>query len=354
MPNARRMLCVSPRYARSFGTFDHASRLIGTRAFMPPQGILVIAAWFSARGWDVRVVDENVRPLTERDPDRADVVLVSGMHVQHAHIQAVVSVARRRGLLTVLGGPSVSACSHWYPEPDILHLGELGDATEALADRLARDLGRPARQEVYRTVNRLPLEDFPVPAFHLIDVSEYLSGTVQFSSGCPFRCDFCDIPELYGRNPRLKTPRRITEELDALVAGGVRNVVYFVDDNFIGNPHAARSLLEELVRWQRRHDYPVDFSCEATLNITKRPELLSLMREARFTKVFVGVETPEENALRAIGKTQNLRSPLLDAIAEINAHGIEVVSGIILGLDTDEPGTYERSSASSTPAASLC
>ncbi|MFR0357453.1 B12-binding domain-containing radical SAM protein [Streptomyces sediminimaris] len=333
---------MSPRYARSFGTFDHAFAMTGAKAFMPPQGILVIAAWFAARGWRVRVVDENVRPVSATDLEWADVMMVSGMHVQHDAVVDVVDRARRRGVITALGGPSVSASPEWYPEPDLLHLGELGDATVRLAERLERDVSPPAGQESYRTAERLPLEEFPVPAYGLIDLDDYFLASVQASSGCPFQCEFCDIPALYGRKPRLKSPDQVLRELDAIVAAGRPDAVYFVDDNFIADPHAARRLLEALVAWQEKHGHPLDFACEATLNISGRRDLLSLMRRARFTTMFVGIETPDEAALKAMNKRHNLRSPILEAVSAINAHGIEVVSGVILGLDTDSRATYDN------------
>uniref|UniRef100_UPI003FD8DD05 B12-binding domain-containing radical SAM protein n=1 Tax=Streptomyces luteireticuli TaxID=173858 RepID=UPI003FD8DD05 len=336
------MLCVFPHYAPSFGTFHHSFKLVGARAFYPPQGILVIAAFFAARGWAVRIVDENLRHLTETDLAWAQVVMVSGMHVQRDKILDITSRAHRHNLTAVLGGPSVSAAPHWYPQPDMLHIGELGDATVQLAERLEHDLHRPTTQETYPTKKRTALEDFPTPAYHLADTSAYLAGTVQASSGCPFKCEFCDIPELYGRKPRIKTPQQITTELDTMLAHGIRDAVYFVDDNFIANPHAAKRLLEHLVTWQRQHRYPVDFTCEATLNITQHPDLLALMRQARFTQLYVGIETPEEDALIVMDKRQNLRSPILQAIATINSYGIEVASGAILGLDTDTPDTYDR------------
>lgn len=165
---------------------------------------------------------------------------------------------------------------------------------------------------------------------------------MQASSGCPFQCEFCDIPALYGRNPRLKTPEQVLRELDGMLMVGQPDAVYFVDDNFIANPHAARRLLEALVGWQEANGYPVDFACEATINIARRRDLLQMMCRARFTTMFVGIETPDEDALAAINKRQNLRSPILDAVRVINEHGIEVVSGVILGLDTDTPETYAR------------
>jgi radical SAM superfamily enzyme YgiQ (UPF0313 family) len=336
---ARRVLCVAPAHTHSFGTFDHALPLVGARAFMPPQGILTIAAYLPPE-WDVRFHDENVAPLGDDDLRWADVVMTTGMHVQRPRILDLIRRARAAGALTVLGGPSVSAAPDWYPEPDILHVGELGDATEALIERIDRSLERPAEQQVYRTEDRLPLHEFPLPAYHFINLRHYLLGSVQWSSGCPYRCEFCDIPTLYGRRPRLKDPERVTAELDAMLSRGNPGAVYFVDDNFVGNPKAARELLETLVDWQEERGFPVAFCCEATVNAAKRPELLELMRRANFQTIFCGIESPDVEALRGMGKTQNATVPVLEAVQTFNSYGLEVVSGIIVGLDTDTPESY--------------
>jgi radical SAM superfamily enzyme YgiQ (UPF0313 family) len=335
----RRILCVFPRYAPSFGTFQHAYPLTdGVRAFMPPQGILAVAAYLPAC-WQVRLVDENIRTATPDDFAWADAVFVSGMHVQKSEILDIGARARAAGKTSVLGGPSVSACPEEYPQFDYLHLGEIGDATDTLICALDDDPSPPPAQRRLATAERLPLSDFPVPAYRLIEGKRYFLGSIQFSSGCPYRCEFCDIPALYGRQPRLKEPGQILAELDAMLATGIAGSVYFVDDNFIGNKKAARTLLPHLIDWQRRRGYPLQFSCEATLNIALCPDILAMMREAYFTTVFCGIETPELGALDAMQKSHNSVMPLLDAIATINRHGLEVVSGIILGLDTDTPAS---------------
>ena len=179
--------------------------------------------------------------------------------------------ARAAGKTTVLGGPSVSASPEQYPEFDYLHIGELGDATDELIRAIDEDASPPAAQQRFATRERLALAEFPIPAYELIDGRRYFIGSVQFSSGCPYRCEFCDIPALYGRQPRLKTPQQILAELDALLAAGIKTSIYFVDDNFIGNKKAARELLPHLVAWQKRRGYPVQLCCEATLNIAKSP-----------------------------------------------------------------------------------
>ena len=338
----RRILCVFPKYSRSFGTFHHAYPLMGNvRAFMPPQGILVVAAYLP-KEWEVRFVDENVKPATKADYRWADAVIVSGMHIQRPQINQINELAHREGKITVVGGPSVSGCPEYYPEFDILHLGELGDATDEMLAYLDQHTKRPEKQIRFETKERLPLSEFPIPAYQLLNLNQYFIANVQFSSGCPYRCEFCDIPELYGRNPRLKTPEQVLAELDAMLQSGNPGAVYFVDDNFVGDRRAAMKLLPHLIEWQKHNGYPVQFACEATLNLAQSPKLLEMMREAYFCTVFCGIETPETEALQAISKQQNLSIPILEAVKVLNSYGMEVVSGIIIGLDTDTPDTADR------------
>jgi hopanoid C-2 methylase len=337
----RRVLCVFPRYEPSLGSLDFAYDVTGTlRAFMPPQGLLVIAAALP-EGWEARFVDENIVRAKRSDFDWADVVFVSGMHVQRRHIESIRRRADAAGKTTVIGGPSVSACPEFYPDFDYLHIGEMGDATDELFGRLAQDCARPGRQIVLTTRERRPLEDFPVPAYELVSFERYFIGSIQFSSGCPYRCEFCDIPGLYGRVPRLKTPERILEELDKLRACGLTTSVYFVDDNLIANRRALRELLPVLVAWQERNGFPLSFAFEATLNIARYDDLLQQLRAACFTTIFCGVETPEEGALVSLAKEHNLMLPILESVRKLNAHGMEVVAGIIMGLDTDGPETQK-------------
>ena len=336
--SVRRILCVSPRCSRSFGTLHYAYPFIPkVKAFMPPQGILLIAA-FLPKEWEIRFVDENIRRCSRSDFRWADAVLVSGMHIQRPQIQYLNQLAHQEGKVTVLGGASVSAVPEDYPDFDLLHLGELGDATEEMIAYLDQTCTRPDRQLRLETRKRLPLEDFPVPAYHLVDLYQYLLANVQFSSGCPYQCEFCDIPELYGRAPRHKSPQQVVRELDALLASGNPGAIYFVDDNFLADPTAAADLLPHLVDWQKRNGYPAEFACEATLNLALHPEILALMREAYFCTVFCGIENPAPEALHAISKYHNLKVPIIEAIQTFNRYGIEVVSGIIMGLDGEPAG----------------
>ena len=338
----RRVLCVFPKYAPSFGTFEYAYGLTDkAQAFMPPQGLLIIAAALP-KSWPVRFIDENMERASEADFAWADVVFVSGMHIQRAQMSDICRRAHAQDRTVVLGGPSVSACPDYYPDFDYLHLGELGDATDALIDTLAADCTRPPTQVRFKTGERRPLAAFPMPAYELAKIERYFLGTIQFSSGCPYTCEFCDIPGLYGRVPRLKTPEQIKAELDRLLALGLVGSIYFVDDNLVANRRALKELLPHLIEWQKANGYAFSFACEATLNIARYPDILTMMRDAAFESIFCGIETPEPEALIAIDKGQNNQLPILDGVRIINEHGMQVVSGIILGLDTDTPDTGSK------------
>ena len=330
----RRVLLAFPRYEPSFGTFEYAYPIMGAKAFMPPQGLLVIAASLPAH-WQVRFVDENIRAVRRSEFEWADIVFVSGMHIQRDKIHDLCARAHAQGKPVAVGGPSASACPEYYPDADFLHIGELGDATEALFAHLQEDISRPGAQKRFVTSERRDLSDYPLPAYELCRLDRYFMGSIQFSSGCPYDCEFCDIPALYGRTPRLKKPEQIIAELEKMRRHGLRNAVYFVDDNFIGNRRAVRELLPVLADWQKDNAYPLTLACEATLNIAKRPEILAAMRLAKFETIFCGIETPDPEALKSIDKAHNLMVPMFEAIETLNRHGMEVVGGIIMGLDSD-------------------
>src|ERR1700742_4990511 len=231
--NERNILCIFPAYAPAFGTFSHAFRLVGAKAFMPPQGILLIANYLPA-SWRVRFIDENMQTARASDFEWADAVFVTGMHIQAAEIHDICRRAKRYSKVTALGGPSVSAAPEKYPDFDYLHIGELGAATDNLIARIDATVAPPPAQIKYARQKWLPLSDFPYPAYNLVQLDKYLLGTLQFSSGCPYLCEFCDIPNLYGRQPRMKSAAQITAELDAMrQQKGDPPVVYFVDDNFV-------------------------------------------------------------------------------------------------------------------------
>ncbi|MDX7953101.1 radical SAM protein [Lichenihabitans sp. Uapishka_5] len=341
--NRRRILCVFPHYTPSFGSFHHAYSLMpGVGAFMPPQGLLVIAAYLP-EAWDVRFIDENIAPATDDDFQWCDAVFASGMHIQERQVRAIHERGKRYGKVTCIGGSSVSGAPEKYPEFDYLHIGELGDATDRLIRILDADLTPPPEQVRLETTERVALSDFPLPAYDQIPLKTYLLGSLQFSSGCPYRCEFCDIPALYGRQARLKTPEQLLRELDVFISQPSHPaVIYFVDDNFIANRKATKEMLPHLIAWQKKHDYPLQFACEATLNMAKQPDILAMMREAGFFTVFVGIETPELDALKAIAKDHNNAVPMYEALETLNSYGLEVTSGIILGLDSDTDQSEDR------------
>src|SRR5260221_722807 len=214
----RRILCVFPRYTSAFGTFEHAYPLTdGVSAFMPPQGLLLIAAYLP-ENWPVRFIDENIRPATDEDFQWAEAVFVSGMHIQRQHMNDICRRAHAFDLSVAIGGPSVSACPDYFPSFDYLHVGELGDATDELIARLARDPSRPEPQVVLKTTDRVAMTDFPLPAYELAEIKKYFLGSIQYSSGCPYQCEFCDIPGLYGRDPGRRSHHQLLRD-----GGGLRH-----------------------------------------------------------------------------------------------------------------------------------
>lgn len=343
--NQRKILCVFPKHHNDFATFRYSFKFFPqTKALMPPQGILTIAAYLP-KEWEVRFIDENVHTVKDADYAWADVVLTSGMHTQREFLESIAENAHAHGKLAVIGGPSVSACPDWYPTFDMLHVGEMGDATDELIAMLDRSIERPSAQLQFKTVNRLPLEDFPIPAYHLIKAQHYLMVSVQWSSGCPYSCEFCDIPALYGRNPRYKSAERLIAELEVILAQDPLGAVFFVDDNLIGNKKAFKLLLPKLADWQKRTNYRLKFLGECSLNLAQDKPILELMRAAHFTDLFFGVESPEELALEAMDKHQNTRMPIPEAVKIINSYGIGLTAGMIIGLDTDSDQTVERLTA---------
>jgi radical SAM superfamily enzyme YgiQ (UPF0313 family) len=336
------VLLVYPRFTRNnlFGYENMVRFYPGKRAVMPPLGLLVFAARLDET-WDVRMVDENVRPLLPGELEWADVVALSGMHPQRRRLVQILEEANRLCKITVIGGPSANICPEYYPMADAVHVGEMGDATDRLLEWLGRTCAKPPVQLIFRTEERTPLDEQPLPRLDVLDVNDYFTQPVQFSSGCPFTCEFCDIPMIYGRIARIKSGHRIVRELQAIYETGFVGSVVFVDDNLIANRRALRAMLPELIEWQRANAYPYALSGESSVNLARDEELLVQLRDARFTHIFFGVESPEPGTLVSISKKQNVMDPMLDSLRSIESHGIEVLMGMILGFDTDTPRTGE-------------
>ncbi len=260
------------------------------------------------------------------------------MHVQHQHLIQIVERCRARRLRTVVGGPITSSMPRADLHADHIVIGE----AETLIAALAADLTVGRARPTYQAAERPPMNLSPRPDLSLIRMGRYNTMTVQYSRGCPFNCEFCDIIEIYGRQPRTKAVAQVLAELDQLREAGWRDAVFIVDDNFIGNKKRAKELLTAMADWGRAHNYPFRFITEASLNLADDAELLQLFKDARFTSVFLGIETPDEQSLIANHKLQNTRRNLLDSVQRIQQYGIEVMGGFILGFDTDREDVFDR------------
>jgi radical SAM superfamily enzyme YgiQ (UPF0313 family) len=330
---ARNVLMVYPRFvADSYFSFRAACEAIGRRCAAASLGLITVAALLPPE-WSVRFLDRNVEELTERDLKWADLVMTGGMIVQQRDTLDIIRMCRGRGIPVVVGGPDATSSPHVYREADFQVLGE---AEDIIADFVAAVEGG-SEHGVFEAVKfQIDVTKSPIPRFDLLKLENYLSVGVQFSRGCPFTCEFCDIIELYGRVPRAKTNDQMLAELDALYRLGWRGIVEFVDDNLIGNKKALKGFLPELARWLRARDYPFEFGTEASINIADDDELLRLLREANFFTVFIGIESPDTDTLIAAKKKQNTRRSIAESIHKLYAAGIFVSAGFIVGFDTEE------------------
>jgi len=335
-----RALLLSPRPPSTFWSFEAALELVGQRALMPPLGLITVAALLPAT-WQLRLVDEQVRPVGEDDWRWAELVILSGMLVQRRGLARLIDAAKQRGLPVAVGGPFASSTPEAaeLARADYLILDE-GEITLPL---FLAALERGERSGCFRADGaRADVSQSPLPRFDLLDRSAYHMMAVQFSRGCPFQCEFCDIIVLYGRRPRTKEPQQLLRELEVLLKLGWRGEVFLVDDNFIGNKRNVRLLLAELQAWQRRHGRPFRFSTEASLDLAAEPELLEAMVHCGFQRVFLGIETPDPASLAQTGKRQNLRHPLVQSVETIRRAGLQVMAGFILGFDGEAAGAGER------------
>ncbi|HXR39903.1 MAG TPA: B12-binding domain-containing radical SAM protein [Terracidiphilus sp.] len=330
-------LLIYPEFPDTYWSFKHALKFLGKRAAQPPLGLMTVAALLPG-AWKKRLVDTNVERLRDRDLAWADVVMLSGMHIQRDSLAAIVERCRAHGLRTVVGGPIASSVPADELMADHVVIGE----AEALIAGLARDLEQGVAKPVYQAAERPEMATSPLPDLSLIKMRRYSTMAVQYSRGCPFNCEFCDIIEIYGRRPRTKAVAQVLAELDQLRAAGWREAVFIVDDNFIGNKARAKQLCVALAEWRSQYKTSFDFNTEASLNLADDPELMQLMKDAGFISVFLGIETPDEPGLIAANKLQNTRRSLLDSIATIQSYGMQVMGGFILGFDTDRDDIFDR------------
>jgi radical SAM superfamily enzyme YgiQ (UPF0313 family) len=326
------VLMIYPRFlAESFWNFAAACEIMGARYPAAPLGLITVAALLPPH-WNIRLVNRNTEELAESDLAWADLVMTGGMLVQQPDTLEIIEMCHRRGKPVVVGGPDTTSSPHVYRSADFQVLGEAED----IMDQFIAAWEAGERKGVFEAEKfQVDVTKSPIPRFDLLKFDQYLYVGVQFSRGCPFMCEFCDIIELYGRKPRAKTNAQMLAELQALHDAGYRGHVDFVDDNLIGNKKAIKAFLPHLAAWLAERDYPFEFSTEASVNLADDDELLALMGKANFFGVFIGIESPDSDTLVAAQKKQNTRRSLVESIHKIYRAGMFVTAGFIVGFDTE-------------------
>lgn len=337
LPESPRVLLLYPEFPDTFWSFKHALKFVGKKAAFPPLGLLTVAALLPAE-WPKRMVDLNVARLRDQDLQWADIAFISGMTVQRASARLLIARCHAAGLRVVAGGPLFTTEPENFPEVDCFVLNE----AEITLPEFLRDYRAGALQRTYQSAEFADIRLTPPPLWELADLRHYSSMSLQYSRGCPFQCEFCNVTALFGHRPRTKTPAQVIAELDLLWTLGWRGKVFFVDDNFIGNKqHLLKELLPELILWQRRRG-GMPFYTEASINLADDAHLMERMREAGFESVFVGIETPDDDALAECNKKQNTRRDLLADVKRIQRAGLEVQAGFIVGFDSDTETIFQR------------
>lgn len=352
MASTTRCLLIYPEFTlRSFWNFKATCDLAGAKYPATPLGLITVAAMLP-KDWEVRLVDCNLEPLTDEHFRWADVVFTGGMLPQQASTLRIIDRAQALGKPVVIGGPDATSSPHIYADADHLVLGE---AELTLPLWLADFQAGEALARYEPGKDKADVTKSPTPRFDLLKLNKYLFPGVQFARGCPFLCEFCDIIELFGRVPRLKSPEQLLVELDALYALGHRGLVDVVDDNFIGNKRDVKKFLPKLIEWQRERGFPFEFATEASINLADDDELLGLMQQANFATVFVGIESPDEETLKHTQKAQNTRRQLSDSLRKIYSYGMWASVGYIVGFDGERgsvaPGVLGLIESSATPIA---
>jgi radical SAM superfamily enzyme YgiQ (UPF0313 family) len=332
-----RILLVYPEFPDTFWSFKHALGFIRRRSAFPPLGLLTVAAMLPA-AWEKRLVDCNVRSLTDADLVWADMVFLSAMAVQRKGAREIIARCKEAGVKLVAGGPLFTAEPSLFEEVDHLVLGE----AEVTLPPFLVDLGRGHVEHTYVSAEFARMADSPVPLWDLLDLSKYATMSVQFGRGCPFDCEFCNVTALLGHRPRTKAVDQVIDELEVLCRRGYRGGVFFVDDNFIGNKKCLKTqLLPALVRWRTKHP-TVTFHTEASINLADDPELMDMMVAAGFDMVFVGIETTNQASLVECSKKHNVGRNMIEDVRRLHRAGLQVQGGFIVGFDSDGPGTFER------------
>ncbi|MBN2158448.1 MAG: DUF4070 domain-containing protein [Spirochaetes bacterium] len=332
-----KILMIYPEIPMTYWGFKYILKMVGRKSAFPPLGLMTVAALLPAE-YDVTIVDMNAQILRERDIERADLVFISAMIIQKDSFDEVVKLCTKLGRTVVAGGPYPTGSHAGITGVDHFVLGE----AEATLPRFLRDYENGVPERMYTSAERPDIRQTPVPRFDLIKHSRYTTMSIQYSRGCPFNCEFCDIIELFGRVPRTKDPEQFLAEMDALYSTGYRGPLFIVDDNFIGNKKNVKKLLPAIARWQRERKYPYMILTEASINMADDEELMDMMVDAGFNKVFIGIETPVEESLALSHKTQNMKVSMLESVERIQRKGMEVTAGFILGFDSDPEDVFDR------------
>lgn len=335
-----RTLLIYPEFPRTFWSYEKILELIDRKVLLPPLGLVTVAALLP-QSWEMKLVDRNVHEVSEAEWAWAELVVISGMIVQKADMAEQIARAKARGLPVAVGGPFASSTPD---APELEHADfKVLDEGEITLPLLVEALERGETSGRFSAGGEKPdVTATPVPRYDLLDLDAYSEMSVQFSRGCPFNCEFCDIIVLYGRKPRTKTPEQLVAELQRLYDLGWRRSVFLVDDNFIGNKRNVKRLLPALRQWQIEHGYPFSFATEASVDLAADQELMELMVECRFESVFLGIETPDAASLETARKLQNTRSSLEDSVETITASGLRVMAGFIIGFDGEQRGAGSR------------
>ncbi len=332
-----RICLINPRFPTSFWGLDHGLPLVGKRANMPVLALPVLAG-LTPSTHEVVLIDENIGEIDFDALRDFDIVGLTGMTVQRDRMGEILDELIERGLFVVVGGPWITVSEDWFEgKPDVIFIGEAEDTWPVFLEEWEQ--GRHKTR--YEQAEKTDMTRVTMPRYDLVPFREYAMGCVQTSRGCPFQCEFCDIIVIFGRKPRVKTPEQVVSEVDAQYRLGAR-VIFLVDDNFIGNKKAAKVILRALIAWQKEHGYPLAFFTEASLDLAEDDELLALMTEAGLVAVFIGIESPDEAALRETKKHQNVRGGLIERVRRVQAAGLEVYAGMIVGFDNDDPGVFDR------------
>ncbi len=333
-----KILLVYPQYPDTFWSFKHALKFISKKASFPPLGLLTVAAMLPAE-WEQKLVDMNVTRLADEDIAWADYVFISAMVVQGDSVREVIGRCQRLGTRTVAGGPLFTTGYEDYDEVDHLVLGE----AEVTLPRFIKHLEQGSARHIYPSRISPDIKGTPIPMWSLIDMKKYSAMNLQYSRGCPFDCEFCDIIVLNGHKPRTKDKSQVLAELDALYARGWRDGVFVVDDNFIGNKKKLKlEMLPAMIEWQKRRKYPFSLQTESSINLADDDELMRLMVEAGFNTVFIGIETPNEESLAECNKSQNQNRDLVASVKRIQNCGLEVQGGFIVGFDHDPLSIFKN------------